>query len=273
MNDLPSPASLLKKYQIKPKKRLGQHFLTAPPTIDKIIASANPKKNDRFIEIGSGLGVMTAKLAEQCQHVSAIEYDRELFEIARAEFHSIKNISWINADILSFDIAAIAGAPLQIIGNLPYEITTPILFWLLAERASLKRATLMMQKEVAMRLVAKPGTKTYGILSVLVQAHASCHRLFDVGMQNFLPPPKVISSVVDLVFDEPYAVQDEGALRRLVHAAFNKRRKTLRNALLASPLGLSSTALDRALQESGIDGSKRAEALSIAEYLRLADVI
>ncbi|MBI4126259.1 MAG: ribosomal RNA small subunit methyltransferase A [Deltaproteobacteria bacterium] len=286
---LSSPASLLKKYQIRPQKRLGQNFLIAPPTLEKIVSSLELKSDDTVVEIGPGLGVMTAMLAKRCHKVIAVEKDPRLLEIAHTEFGHIKNIEWVEGDFLEYGLKNIS----KIIGNIPYEITSPILFKLLDHPHFLSTVVLLMQKEVSMRIVAKPRTKDYGILSVCCQAAASCQRLFDVSAASFIPPPKVTSSVVHLQFpkskpacSEPLSsdyrishsfgvrsqwLADQQWFRTVVRAAFGKRRKTLRNALLGSTLGIDAAQLDRALAASTIVGTRRPETLTVQEFKILAN--
>lgn len=290
----PSVVSFLKKYHIHPQKRLGQNFLIAPPTLEKIVSSLEVKVDDTVLEIGPGLGVMTAMIAERCQKVIAIEKDSRLLDIARSEFGYLNNIEWIEADFLQYDLklreneCTNAQVHLKIIGNIPYEITSPVLFKLLGHADCISTTVLLMQKEVAMRIVAKPRTKTYGILSVCCQAAATCERLFDVSAKSFIPPPKVTSSVVKLNFKTVSGIRDPGSGEKfsgsgvrtpdpdaqwfctVVRAAFGKRRKTLRNALLGSALGIDAVKLDQTLDSCGISGTRRPEELSVEEFLLLA---
>ncbi len=276
-----SVLALLKKHDIAPKKKLGQHFLSEMPTIRKIVGVIKPSKEDRIIEIGPGLGLMTRLLAMRAAAVFAVEQDEKLLEIARREHGDIKNIIWIQGDILKFTIDDILSRSakqkykrdVKVIGNLPYNISSPILFWILSNRSRISRATIMVQKEVALRITAKPGNKDYGILSVQVQAYANARRLFDISSQNFIPPPKVTSAVVDINFTKRNIEmpKDEIRFKKLVRASFGKRRKTLRNSLIASAeLGLSAASVDSLLEKAKILGSRRAETLTIAEFIRLA---
>ena len=273
--------SLLRRYGLKPKKRLGQHFLNAIPTMCKIVDALDIRPDDDVIEIGSGLGVMTHLLASQARRVFAIERDQGLIEIARQEFKA-DNITWIQSDILKLTPRSILGekgagakrpsAQAKIAGNIPYNISAPILFWLLDHRDSLSRAVIMVQKEVGLRIVAPPGGKDYGIPSVLIQAFADCKRLFDISPKSFTPPPKVVSTVVQFDFrTENPKIHDEAAFRAVVKAAFGKRRKTLRNALLgARGLWSNAHALDSALSACGIWPHRRPATLSVDEYICLA---
>lgn len=275
----PSAQNLLMKYEIRPKKRLGQNFLTATSTIEKIVRALDLKRDDIVLEIGSGLGLMTAMLAERCKHVVAVEHDTKLVEIANEEFKQIKNISWINENVLKLNLKRVLDECTNVrtyectklVGNIPYNISSPILFWLLDNREPISTAVIMVQKEVGLRIVAKPGCKDYGITSVLTQAYAECKRLFDVSAASFIPPPKVISTVVKFDFKDNAPIKDKARFRMIVRAAFGKRRKTLRNALIGSKeLCARKNVIDIALCEAGIDGKLRAEALSVDDYIRLA---
>jgi 16S rRNA (adenine1518-N6/adenine1519-N6)-dimethyltransferase len=282
MSAMSSVHALLKKYRVAPKKRLGQHFLAAGPTIAKIVEALEPSAEDTVVEIGSGLGILTGMLARRVSKVIAIERDGELLEIARAEHAAQRNIEWCHADVLSIALEDVVpearrrAQRVKVVGNLPYNISSPILFWLLGERPRLSLAVLMLQKEVASRIAAAPGGKEYGTLSVLAQAVASVRRLFDVSAASFLPPPEVTSSVIriDFVQHAPAPPADEARFRDVVRAAFEKRRKTLRNALLgARRLGISADVLDAALAAAGIDPKRRPETLSVAEFITLASVL
>ena len=278
---LPSVHSLLRKHGIAPKKRLGQHFLHARPTMEKIVAALAATKNDTVIEIGPGLGVMTAIVAAGARHVFAIEKDAAMIDVARAEFGSLDNITWVEEDILEVPLCDVVaklacvapGERILVVGNLPYNISSPILFCMLEHRGMIRRAVVMIQKEVAERIVAKPGSKDYGILAVLLQAVASCRKLFDVSAKSFLPPPEVTSAVVQIDFREgDGGIADEERFRLVVKGAFGKRRKTLRNALLgARALKLVAARLDAALAACGIAGRRRPEELSVAEFVALAN--
>lgn len=276
--------ALLKKYGIRPKKRLGQHFLAAKPTIEKIVGAIDPSKDECVLEIGPGPGIMTGLLAERAGFVIAVERDERLIEIAREEHRDLKNVEWLTTDILKLDIdealsrlpASLANRPIRVAGNLPYNISSPILFWILENRRRISKAVVMVQKEVALRLAASPGGKDYGALSVGIQAYARARRLFDVSPKNFIPPPEVTSSIAEIDFHAAGGPcpDDKDSFSKVVRAAFGKRRKTLRNALLGSALeGLTPAKLDRALTEAGIEGRRRPETLSVQEFIRLASLL
>jgi 16S rRNA (adenine1518-N6/adenine1519-N6)-dimethyltransferase len=275
----PSIHSLLKKYGIRPKKRLGQHFLTAVPTIYKIVWALDISSDDDVIEIGSGLGFMTNLLAHRARRVLAVERDQNLIEIARREFN-FDNIAWIHSDILKLTPRDLLGQKgvegklrrAKVAGNIPYNISTPILFWMLDNRQALSRAVIMVQKEVGMRIVAPPGGKDYGIPSILIQAFADCKRLFDLSPKSFTPPPAVTSTVVQIDFrKENPKIGNEARFRAVVKAAFGRRRKTLRNALLgARGLWPDAHSLDSVLAACGIDAHRRPATLSVDDYICLA---
>jgi len=174
---IPSVISLIKKYNVRAQKRLSQNFLTPQPTLEKIIAQLLPKKTDVVLEIGPGLGVMTALLATQVQQVFSVDFDPNMLTIAREEFGEIQNITWINEDFLQYELPRNVN---KVLGNIPYEITSQIIFKILENRSQLKAVVLLMQKEVAERIVAKPRSKDYGILSVQCQALANVKKCFDV---------------------------------------------------------------------------------------------
>lgn len=275
---LPSIQSLMRRHGIAPDKRLGQHFLANASTAERIARALEAEASDAVIEIGSGVGIMAAILARSAGRVIAVERDPALLDIARREFSAIANVSWIEADVLGLDLGRlIAGMGLsshvKVIGNLPYNISSPIIFWMLDWRRFISTAVIMVQREVGMRLAAVPGNKDYGILSVILQASARVRKLFDVGAANFIPRPKVDSAVVRIDFAPGCELDDDEAwFRAVVKAAFGKRRKTLRNAILMAGLpGLTAERLDRALEAMGIAGQRRPEELAVDEFKMLAE--
>lgn len=249
----------------RPKKSLGQHFLHDPNIIRKIADALRAPENAPVVEIGPGMGALTEELLRRYPSLTAIEIDERAVAQLRQRF---SGLDLHLQDILEVDWSTLArekGEPLYVIGNLPYQITSPLLFELLSAKAHLEEAVLMMQKEVAERLVAKPRTKAYGIPSVLVQLWAEPELLFDVSRHVFYPKPEVTSAVVRLTFREETSdgEDDSSALREVVRAAFNQRRKMLRNSL------------SQWTKEQGIElphdwGRKRAEALSPEEFAELA---
>ncbi len=245
------------------KKSLGQHFLHDPNIIRKIAGTLRAPEGTAVVEIGPGAGALTEALLEQHPALTAVEIDERAVAYLRRQLPAL---DVRHRDVLEVDWRALAeekGPPLYVVGNLPYQITSPILFDLLDARASLAEAVLMMQKEVAERLVAVPRTKCYGILSVLVQHCAAPELLFDVSRHVFHPKPRVTSAVVRLTFRREAEGQvDFDALRTVVRAAFNQRRKMLRNSLRA-------WTKDRGLELPHDWGRKRAEALTPAEFVEL----
>ncbi len=242
------------------KKSLGQHFLRDKHMIFKIADSIPAGPEDRVVEIGPGDGALTGQLIEKYENLTAIEIDPVMVSHLR---ESLPDLHIIKNDILKVDwdeIAAESDRPIHVIGNLPYFITSQILFSLLSYRSHLQTATLMMQKEVAERIVAEPRNKTYGILSVQSQLMCSPEILFDVPPDVFSPPPNVMSSVIQLTFDKPDLTCSDDHLKTVVRMAFNQRRKKLSNAL---------KRLDTDLPADEFDFDLRAEALDPAMYEKL----
>jgi 16S rRNA (adenine1518-N6/adenine1519-N6)-dimethyltransferase len=254
------------------RKRFGQHFLE-PAWADKVVRVIAPSADDTLLEIGPGHGILTLRLAPKVKRLIAIEIDRDL--VADLTPRLPPNASIISGDILSIDLAALVpDGPLRIAGNLPYNISSPILFRLLdlQSHRPVSDATLMLQREVADRIVAKPGSAEYGVLSVLVQWHASVTRPLTLPPGAFRPSPKVTSAVVCLTFHPPeVAVRDARVFTGLVRSMFTQRRKTLSNALapFASEIGVSAKS---ALREAGLDPTRRPQTLEIVEIARLADI-
>jgi 16S rRNA (adenine1518-N6/adenine1519-N6)-dimethyltransferase len=264
------------------RKRFGQHFLE-PAWVDKVIRAIDPKPGEEFIEIGSGAGALTRPLAARAKAVTAFEIDRDLAATLRAA--AIPNLTIVEGDFL--DAAANvelrttnderqAPIGLRVAGNLPYNVASPILFKLIELYVAglpLGDATLMLQREVADRLIAGPGSREYGVLSILIGHSAAVEMMLKLPAGAFRPPPKVLSALVRLRFHPPDPpARDEVAFAGLVQAVFTRRRKTLANALLAFPPAVAATPA-RMLREAGIDGTRRPETLSIAEFVRLADTL
>ena len=251
------------------RKRFGQNFLSDPNIIRKIIEAIRPQAGERIVEIGPGLGAMTEPLMDGLGHLHVVEIDRDL--IARLkETHSPDRLTIHEGDALKFDFASLVtdGAPLRVVGNLPYNISTPILFHLADFADKVKDMTFMLQKEVVMRMVGEPGTEEYGRLSVMLQYRFRMARLFDVPPGAFRPAPKVMSSIVRMV-PRPAAectAADYALLARIVTAAFGQRRKTLRNTLRDYVEAADFTAL-------GIDPGLRGERLSVEDFVRVANYV
>ena len=259
---------------IRARKRFGQHFLE-PVWVEKVIKAIAPQPDQDFIEIGPGPGALTRPLTQRAKSVTAFEIDRDLAAALEAE--AIPNLTIIEGDFLGRDISDFRRqtSALRVAGNLPYNVASAIMFKLIelqAAGAPLVDATLMLQREVADRLVAAPGSKEYGVLSILIQHRADVETVLKLPAGAFRPPPKVLSSLVRLRFREPHpAVRDDAFFGRLVQAVFTRRRKTLSNALLALDSGLPLPRPAETLAAARIDGSRRPETLSIQEFATLAD--
>jgi 16S rRNA (adenine1518-N6/adenine1519-N6)-dimethyltransferase len=264
-----------------PRKRFGQHFLE-PAWVDKLIRAIGPQPADTFVEIGPGRGALTRPLAERVRRAVAYEIDRDLAAELRASAPA--NVVVVEGDFLDqpppTDRLATDGlATFRVAANLPYNVAAPIIFRLIdwsRQHVPISDATLMVQREVADRLAARPGTKDYGVLTILVGHRATVTRLLDLPPGAFRPPPKVHSTVVRLQFHAPApAVRDETAFARLVQSVFTRRRKTLANALkaLKAPGLPDAAASSRVVDAAGIDLSRRPETLTIAEFARLADLL
>jgi 16S rRNA (adenine1518-N6/adenine1519-N6)-dimethyltransferase len=257
---------------------MGQNFLADPNMAAAIVRHARLEPDDVVLEIGAGLGALTLPLATQVEHVFAVESDGRIAAILKDELlaSGVDNVTVIEEDILRFDIRTLAKrarGTLTVMGNLPYHISSQVLVQLIDARMVVGAAFLMFQKELAERLTAKPGTKTYGRLSVLVQYCANTAPLVSVHANAFFPRPKVDSQVVGITFQDPvdFPVTDEGLLFGVVKAAFGKRRKMLKNALTGSDLGFGGEIVSGTLARAGIDEKRRAETLSVEEFVNLAN--
>ncbi len=246
------------------RKRFGQNFLADPHYVARIVDAVDPKPGDNLVEIGPGLAALTGGLVQRAGHITAIEIDRDLAARLRKDF-TPEQLTLHEADALEFDYSRL-GPDLRVVGNLPYNISSPLLFRLAAHDALLTDLHVMLQKEVVARMTAAPGTADYGRLTVMLQAKFRILRLFVVPPGAFRPAPKVESAVARLVplgKDKP-AIADEALFARIVAAAFSQRRKTLRNAVSA----LCTTAM---LEAAGIDPGARGETLSVEDFVRLAN--
>jgi 16S rRNA (adenine1518-N6/adenine1519-N6)-dimethyltransferase len=268
---------LLTRHGLSPKKSLGQNFLVDPRVQERIVAAAEIGPEDVVVEIGAGLGALTARLAEVAKRVIAIDRDAQLAAVLRSELADRPNLEIVLGDALDFDLgqaARKAGRPLVVVGNLPYVVTSPVLFATIEAAAGgqvVDRAIFMVQKEFAQRMLAPPGGRTYGRLSVMVQQAASAEILFHVGAGAFLPAPAVTSTVLRLrPRMQPLAeVRDPSLFARIVREAFGARRKMLRRALEPG-FGARAAA---ALEAAGIAGTRRAEELAVADFARLANAL
>ena len=252
------------------KKSLGQHFLADPAMIDKIVRAIGPQPGQRLVEIGPGAGAMTRPLLQRHGALTVIEFDRDLIAPLTALGAELgADLSIVHADVLSVDFTALAGGqPIRLVGNLPYNISSPILFHALDHLPVITDMVFMLQKEVVDRMAAAPGSKVYGRLSVMLQARCKVTPLIKVPPGAFRPPPKVDSAVVRL---EPRPADELGLqqpvlFERLVRAAFAQRRKTLRNAL-------GEICSAEQMQAFDIDPGARAEAIAVSDYVRLANAL
>jgi 16S rRNA (adenine1518-N6/adenine1519-N6)-dimethyltransferase len=247
-----------------PRKRFGQNFLTDDSIIAAIIAAIAPQPRDLLVEIGPGLGALTRPLARDLDHLHVIEIDRDIIAWLRNEFPAAR-VTVHEGDALEFDFSAL-GAPLRVVGNLPYNISTPLLFHLARHAGTIRDIHAMLQKEVVERMIAAPSTSEYGRLSVMLQYRFEMERVLEVPAAAFDPVPKVESAVVRLTPYSrlPHPARDEAALGKIVTAAFSQRRKTLRNALRGY-----FSAVD--FERLGVDAGLRAQDLGVADFVRMAD--
>lgn len=260
-----APGTLLRRHGLRPKKSWGQNFLGDANVLARIAAAAQVGPGDTAIELGAGLGHLTEQLVATGARVVAVERDRDLARVLREELPAAQVVE---ANAATFSIRELAGGPATVVGNLPYHLTTQILFRCLDQLPDVRRLVFLVQAELADRLAAGPGSRTYGQLSVMAQARCRVDALFDVPAGAFLPRPEVDSKVVALTpLAAPRArLAGTDAFAKTVRAAFGQRRKTLQNALLGG--GLEGVA--EALAAAGIDGARRAETLSVEEFDRLA---
>ena len=270
---------VIQKYGFDFQKKFGQNFLIDSHVLDKIIASADITKDDFVLEIGPGIGTMTQYLAEAARTVTAVEIDRNLIPILQETLAEYDNVDVINQDVLKTDLVALAqekngGNPIKVVANLPYYITTPIIMGLFESHVPIKSITVMVQKEVALRMQAGPGTKDYGALSLAVQYYAEPYIAANVPPNCFIPRPNVGSAVIRLTRHEnpPVVVKDEMLMFTLIRASFNQRRKTLLNGLKNSgELSFSKEQILAALEKAGLQENIRGEALTLEQFARLSD--
>lgn len=248
-----------------PRRRFGQHFLADPGVISAIVDAVRPSGNDTIVEIGPGHGAITHPIIARCGRFHAVELDRDLAAALAKRYAANERVTVHNVDALDFDFTTLGGG-LRLVGNLPYNISTPLLFHLLGQRDAIADMHFMLQKEVVDRIAAAPGSKAYGRLTIMLRCYLEVVPLFDVAPQAFEPPPAVTSAVVRLrpLPEDEIELTDAGALSALLATAFSRRRKTLRNALSGS---VGADLLDRL----GIDPGLRPEAVPIADWVRLAN--
>jgi len=270
----------MRRYNLRPNKRLGQHFLVDSRPLYAMLQAAELLPEDGVLEIGPGLGVLTRELCSRAGKVVAVEKDRQLIPILEDLTKDFKNICILDADVLKLDMEEIReehfGGSFKVVANLPYYITSPIIMKIIENRHLIPLAVLMVQKEVAQRLVASPGSKDYGILTIAVNMYAEVKLVCNVGKSSFLPPPKVESAVVKILLrQKPRVEVDEELFFKVVEAAFGERRKTLKNSLsrrLDIP-GIDPEVIAKALEVTGIDPMRRGETLSIEEYAQLLEAL
>jgi 16S rRNA (adenine1518-N6/adenine1519-N6)-dimethyltransferase len=272
---------VLNKYKFVVQKKFGQNFLIDTHVLDKIILAADITKDDFVLEIGPGIGTLTQYLCENAREVVAVEIDRMLIPILEDTLSAYDNVTVLNNDILKLDLNALVqernnGKPIKVVANLPYYITTPIIMDLLERHLPLINITVMVQKEVADRMQASPGTKEYGALSLAVQYYAKPYIAANVPPNCFMPRPTVGSAVISLTLhtDSPILVLDEKLLFKMIRASFNQRRKTLVNGLNNfADLSFTKEEIQQALVSLGISENIRGEALSLGQFAALSNVL
>lgn len=263
---------IVKTFGIHMTKKLGQNFLIRKEVVDGIVEAGSVKEGDTVLEIGPGIGTLTQGLAETGANVVAVEVDRQLIGVLAKTLQGYQNVRVVHGDILKLDISReILSEKYKVVANLPYYITTPIIMMLLEQRLPVEVLVAMVQKEVAERMVAKPGGKEYGSLSVAVQYYTEADIMFTVPPASFYPSPSVESAVIRCkVRDKPPVdVLEEKAFFRIVKAAFSQRRKIFSNTLKAA--GIPSELIVKMLDKAGIDGGRRGETLSLAEFAAVAN--
>lgn len=272
---------VLQKHKFTIQKKFGQNFLIDSHVLERITEAAQLNSQDCVIEIGPGLGAMTQYLAKSAGRVIAVEIDRALIPILEETLSGHSNVEILNADIMKVDLRRLieeknGGRPVKVVANLPYYITTPIIMRLLEEKLPLQSITIMVQKEVAQRMQAGPGSKDYGALSLAVQFYAKAQIVANVPPNCFIPRPNVDSSVIRLTLYEepPVSAQDEKKMFSIIRASFNQRRKMLINSLHNAPeLAADKEAVRAALLSMGISEKARGEELTLTQFARLSDLL
>lgn len=263
---------ICKRFDIKMSKKLGQNFLIKRGIVDEIVHAAELTPGEPVLEVGPGIGTLTQGLAQSGAAVTAIELDRRLLEVLDTTLASYDNVRIVHGDVLKLDVPTIMNhKPFKVVANLPYYITTPIIMSLLESKLPIERLVVMVQKEVALRMVAKPGTKDYGALSVAVQYYTEPDIVLDVPPKSFLPAPAVTSSVIRCVLRDkpPVDVIDEKLFFRVVKAGFAQRRKTFANTMKTT--GLSKDRIEELLAKANIDGQRRGETFTLQEFADVAN--
>ncbi len=277
---MPSPKVLLNSENLRAKKSLGQNFLTDVSVSETIVSKSRLTPFDVVLEIGAGLGALTVFAAKAAERVFAVEADRTLIPLLEKQLAAKKagNVEIIRKSILRLNLEDLdlpSGTTLVVLGNLPYNISSQVLVYLIHNRRFVDRAVLMFQKELAERISAAPDSKDYGRLSVMLQYCAKTRILTEVPASSFFPRPKVDSAVLEVDFLDtlPFPAKNEAFLFQTIKAAFGKRRKTLKNALTQSQLPLDAGGVAQGLENAGIDPARRAETLSVEEFARLSDAL
>ena len=263
---------ICKRFDIKMSKKLGQNFLIKRGIVDEIVHAAELTPGEPVLEVGPGIGTLTQGLAQSGADVTAIELDRRLLEVLDTTLASYDNVRIVHGDVLKLDVPTIMNhKPFKVVANLPYYITTPIIMSLLESKLPIERLVVMVQKEVALRMVAQPGTKDYGALSVAVQYYTEPDIVLDVPPKSFLPAPAVTSSVIRCVLRDkpPVDVIDEKLFFHVVKAGFAQRRKTFANTMKTT--GLSKDRIDELLEKANIDGQRRGETFTLQEFADVAN--
>lgn len=263
---------ICKRFDIKMSKKLGQNFLIKRGIVDEIVHDAELTVGEPVLEVGPGIGTLTQGLAQSGADVTAIELDRRLLEVLDTTLASYDNVRIIHGDVLKLDVPTIMNhKPFKVVANLPYYITTPIIMSLLESKLPIERLVVMVQKEVALRMIAKPGTKDYGALSVAVQYYTEPDIVLDVPPKSFLPAPAVTSSVIRCVLRDkpPVDVIDEKLFFRVVKAGFAQRRKTFSNTMKTT--GLTRDRIEELLAKANIDGQRRGETFTLQEFADVAN--
>lgn len=272
---------ILQKYNFHFQKKFGQNFLIDPHVLERIVEASGITEEDFVLEIGPGIGTMTQYLCENARQVMAVEIDKQLLPILADTLFEYDNVTVVNEDILKLDLAEVAetynqGKPIKVVANLPYYITTPIIMELFESHVPLESVTVMVQREVAERMQAGPGTKDYGALSLAVQYYSEAEIVANVPPNCFMPRPNVGSAVIRLTCHAapPVQVEEEGFLFRVIRASFNQRRKTLQNGLgNDTGLPVSKAQAAEAIARLGLPASIRGEALTLEQFAALSDLL
>ena len=281
LSNFKNTQEIIKKHNYSIQKKYGQNFLIDEHVLNKIIAAAELTEDDYVIEIGPGIGTMTERMAPECRHVTAIEIDKELIPILSETLSGFDNVDIINEDVLKVDLNKLIAErndnkPVKVVANLPYYITTPIIMSLLENKIPIDTITVMVQKEVADRMMVGPGTKDYGALSLAVQYYAKPYIVANVPMNCFIPRPNVASAVIRLTChkEPPVTVKDEKLMFNLIRASFNQRRKTLINGISNfSGLSFTKEQVAMALNSIGLSENIRGEALDLEKFAKLSDAL